>query len=198
MKNDAGFTLMELVITMALAAILITIGVPSFNEAINNSRLTANTNAFVAALNLARSEAIKRSIRVTVCKSSNGLCCDTSGTGYEQGWIVFADPDGDALRSPATCNGGPNAPEPVIRAFARLSDGLTLTGNGNVVNYVSFVPAGVSRLSVPAGGGFQAGTLTLCKSHYATSAREVSLSSGGRVQVDKKEPASAAVPRCPS
>jgi type IV fimbrial biogenesis protein FimT len=179
MRNDAGFTLMELVITVVVAAIVLTIGVPSFREVINNNRLTSGANELVTALNLARSEAIKRSVRVTVCKSADGVTCSTGG-GYQQGWIVFADPNGNAAV---------DAGEPVIRASGSLSGGLTLTGNVNVANYVSFVPAGISQLSIPDGGGFQAGTLTLCKSGYTTSSRQVMLSRGGRVQVQRNEPA---------
>ncbi|MFZ1642727.1 MAG: GspH/FimT family pseudopilin [Candidatus Contendobacter sp.] len=183
MKNNAGFTLMELIITMVIAAIVVTIGVPSFREIINDNRLTSNANAFVGTLNLARSETIKRGVRVTVCKSADGASCTTSG-GYEQGWIVFADPN-----NPGPTNPTVDAGEPIIRAYGALSGGLTLIGNATVANYVSFVPAGVSQL---IGGGFQADTLTLCKSGYTTSARQLVLSRGGRVRVQKMEPASAA------
>jgi type IV fimbrial biogenesis protein FimT len=134
----------------------------------------------VTAFNLARSEAVKRSVRVTVCKSADGATC-AAGGDYEQGWIVFNDPNSNAAVDP------PN--EQVIRAYGPLSEGLTLTGNGNVVNYVSFVPAGVSQL---INGGFQNGTLTLCKAGYATSARQLVLGRGGRVRVERVEPAAAA------
>jgi type IV fimbrial biogenesis protein FimT len=165
---------------MVVATIVLTLGVPSFRELINNNRLTSGANEFVTALNLARSEAIKRSVRVTVCKSANGTTCTTSG-GYQQGWIVFADPNGNATVDANEL--------PVIRAYGALSGGLTLIGNVNVANYVSFVPAGISQLSIPDGGGFQAGTLTLCKSGYTTSSRQMVLSRGGRVQVQRSEPA---------
>ena len=190
MRSPLGFTLLELIVTMAVAAIVLTVGVPGFYELINNNRLTSGANEFVAALNLARSEAVKRSVRVTVCKSADGRCCAGSG-GYEQGWIVFADLSGDALRDPATCGNPstPNDPEPLIRAYGALSGGLTLTGNTNVVNFVSFIPVGVSQL---IDGGFQAGTLTLCKRGYASSARRLVLGRGGRVRVQRAEPASAA------
>lgn len=181
--KQSGFTLIELMITLAIAVILLMIGVPSFQETIRQNRLTAYANEFVGALNLARSEAIKRSVRITVCKSADGVSCTTSG-GYQQGWIVFNDPNSNATV---------DAPgEQVIRAYGGLSEGFTLIGNVSVANYVSFVPAGVSQLSIIDGSGFQAGTLTLCKSGYATSARQLVLSRGGHVKVDKKEPASTA------
>ena len=67
--------MIELIVTMVVAAIVLTLGVPSFRELINNNRLTSGANEFVTALNLARSEAIKRSVRVTVCKSADGTTC---------------------------------------------------------------------------------------------------------------------------
>jgi type IV fimbrial biogenesis protein FimT len=172
MNKETGFTLMELMVTVAVAAILLFVGVPTFQETINNNRLTSNANALLAALNLARSEAIKRNVRVTLCKSEDEANCAVGGD-YTQGWIVFADPN---------ANGVVDAGEPIIQVGQALSGGLTLTGDGTVVNSVSYASSGVC----------QNGSLTLCKSGYATSARQIMLSSGGRVRVEKKEPASSA------
>lgn len=201
MKNDAGFTLIELIVTVAVVAVLLTVGVPELRETINNNRLTANTNAFVAAMNLARSEAIKRNVRVTLCKSADGLCCSPNNSpspGYEQGWIVFADPDNDGLRNPATCSADPPPnpdPEPLIRAYEALATGVSLEGNGVVaVDYVSFVPAGVSRT---AGGAPLAATMSLCKSGYETSQRLVVLSSGGRARTEKISSSDSRWRSCP-
>ena len=69
MNRKAGFTLIELIITVALAAIIVTIGIPSFRTAILNNSRTAQVNEFVGVLNLARSEAAKRGLRVTICRS---------------------------------------------------------------------------------------------------------------------------------
>lgn len=177
MKNVAGFTLMELVITVAVAAIVLMIGVPSFRETINNNRLTSGANEFVTALNLARSEAIKRSVRVMVCKSADGASC-TAGGGYEQGWIVFVD---------SNANATVDAGEPVIRAYGALSAGLTLIGGTDVANFISYSPAGVPlRIDgTPLSATPAEITLTLRKSGYTTSARQLVLSVGGRVRVQK-------------
>lgn len=176
--------MIELIVTMVVAAIVLTLGVPSFRELINNNRLTSGANEFVTALNLARSEAIKRSVRVTVCKSADGTTCTTGG-GYQQGWIVFVDPNGNA-----TVDAG----EPVIRAYGALSGGLTLLGGTDVANSISYVAAGVAQRTggIPLSANPADTTLTLCKTGYTTSARQLVLSVGGRVQVAKKEPASSA------
>ncbi len=80
-----GFTLIELMVTLAVAAIMLTIAVPSFQEFIGSNRLTSEANGFLTSLNLARSEAIKGNVRVTLCVSSNGTSCAASG-GWELGY----------------------------------------------------------------------------------------------------------------
>lgn len=184
MKSNAGFTLIELIITVAVAAIVLTLGVPSFREIISNNRLTAGANEMVAALHLARSEAVKRNVRVTLCKSADGATCAASG-GYEQGWIVFVD---------RNSNGAVNAGEEVIRSYGALPGGMTLLGGANVGNVISYVAAGVAQqlngtlLSATSADT----TLTLCKPGYTTSARQLVIGVGGRMQVTKLQPASAA------
>lgn len=84
-----GFTLVELVVVMALVALLVTIGIPGFNNVIRDNRLITGTNELVASMALARSEAVKRGIPVTVCASTDGAACTASN--WEQGWIVFTD-----------------------------------------------------------------------------------------------------------
>ena len=87
-KGGAGFTLIELVVTVLILAILVTVGVPSFSDATLGSRLGSYANELVTSAYLARSEAMKRNLPVTLCTSTNGTSCAVSG-GWEQGWIVL-------------------------------------------------------------------------------------------------------------
>ncbi len=96
----AGFTLIELIITVAVMAILMTLAAPSFQRILAKNRVEGLASELSAALNLARSEAIKRGATVTVCKSSNtsaavtatAPACDTSTTAtWPDGWLVFVD-----------------------------------------------------------------------------------------------------------
>lgn len=91
--SNQGFTLIEMMITIAIAALLLTVAVPDFKDFIANNRLSTQMNTFVTALHIARAEAIKRSLAVTVCKSQDGKSCsDSKGEkGFEQGWIIFTD-----------------------------------------------------------------------------------------------------------
>ena len=88
LRRGAGLTLVELLVVLAIAAILLSSGVPSFVRLVHSVQLSMASNAFLSSLRLARSEAQRRGGRVAVCKSANGESCTSSG-GWEQGWIVF-------------------------------------------------------------------------------------------------------------
>ena len=90
--STRGFTLMELLITISVLAILTTLALPAFTQFIQNNRLAGQANEFVAATQLARSEAIKRGVNVAVCSSDDGDAC---GGAFTDGWIVIEDPGGD-------------------------------------------------------------------------------------------------------
>ncbi|MGQ9860680.1 MAG: GspH/FimT family pseudopilin, partial [Thiobacillaceae bacterium] len=91
-RRQSGVTLIELLVTISIAAILMAIAVPGFQDFFRRNRLDGATSDLMATLNYARSEAIRRGVPVSVCRSSNGTSC--SG-GWQQGWIVFTNPDND-------------------------------------------------------------------------------------------------------
>ncbi len=148
MRRQRGFTLFELIITMAIAAIVISLAAPTFSTMVQNNRLSGQSLDFITALNLARSEAIKRSIPVTLCKSTNGKDCvaDAGVTGWEQGWIVFVDNS-----NPSNNTRDPG--DPILRVHNLLSGSNTLRGNTNVDDFITYTPRGNTT---------QKGTLSLC------------------------------------
>jgi type IV fimbrial biogenesis protein FimT len=87
-REQRGFSLLELMFTLTVAGVLLGIGVPSFVEIVRSNRTAANINELSSAFAIARSEAIRRSANVTVCRSSNGADC---GTSWADGWIAFVD-----------------------------------------------------------------------------------------------------------
>ena len=87
---NKGFTLIELLVTLAVAAIALGIAVPSFKSTIVNNRSLSMGDEMVVALNFARSEAIKRGARVSICPSLDAASCSTA-TNWAKGWIVFVD-----------------------------------------------------------------------------------------------------------
>lgn len=84
----AGFTAVELMVTLAIVGILLPIAVPSLSDATLGSQLSSNANRLAASATLARSEAIKRNASVVVCMSADGASCASSG-GWEQGWVML-------------------------------------------------------------------------------------------------------------
>ena len=92
-KKD-GFTLMELMVTLAIAGILIGIAVPSFVNMVRDNQGIANTNQLSGVFRWARTEAIKQGTAVTLCASTNQTSC-VEQTSWADGWIVFIDQNGD-------------------------------------------------------------------------------------------------------
>ena len=140
MKNMSnavkGFTLIEMMITLSIAAILLTIAVPSYNTFSQNSKLTKQVNLLAASVSAARGEAPKRGGRVVMCQSenptaSNPECGGTSGT-WTNGWIVFVDADSDGDRDTAV---GPPIPEPVVGAFQSEGGAIIKTTTGTSLSF---------------------------------------------------------------
>jgi type IV fimbrial biogenesis protein FimT len=93
MKRHTGFTLTELMVTVAIVAILLAIGVPSYRYVTNSNRMSAEVNSLLGDLQYARAEAIREGQTVSVCVSSDGVTC-SGANNWQNGWIVFPDPAG--------------------------------------------------------------------------------------------------------
>jgi type IV fimbrial biogenesis protein FimT len=87
-----GFTMIEMLMTIAIATILLSLAIPSFRYVTNSNRIASELNGLLGDLQLARAEAIKEGRTVTVCQSSDGATC-TDSTSWQGGWIVFFRPD---------------------------------------------------------------------------------------------------------
>ena len=172
-SRSRGFTLIELLTTLSIAAILVTLAVPSFSEVIKNNRLITQTNDFVTSLNLARSEAIRRGDRVTVCKSSDQASCAGSG-GWDQGWIVFKDVNGDGVVTNPNTN--------VLRVHGALSNKITLRGDPALVDYISYVSTGATQQFAGGASATQTGVLVMCDDRgFVSQAEGIQISATGRV-----------------
>jgi len=180
MKKSLGYTLIELMSMLAVVSILVSVGLPMLNVFFDSNRMVSNTNDLVAGLNIARSEAIKQQIRVTLCQSADTASCTGSGQ-WEDGWIVFQDPNGNA-----TVDGG----ERILRLNAAVDGQVTIRSNdvGNLIaSSVSFTSRGLPKA---LNGGAQSGTFRICDKRglkvnadgVSTVARGVVLSPSGKVR----------------
>jgi type IV fimbrial biogenesis protein FimT len=89
-KKQNAFTLIELIVTVAVIAIVVGMAVPAFNAMVIKSRSAALGTDMLEALNYTRSEAVKRGARVSICPSTDGLAC-LDATNWAKGWMVFVD-----------------------------------------------------------------------------------------------------------
>ena len=167
-----GFTLIELMVTISIAAILISIAVPSFKTMLKNNRVTAATNEFVTALVLARSEALKRNNNISICTSLNQQSCSGSTSDYAKGWIIFMDCNEDGVidngAGSTTCDGNP---EQIIKVHDKLNK-LTLIPTTVPKRFISYTYAGRSDTT----------TLELKEEGKTTLEKTIILSRTGRVR----------------
>ncbi len=89
-QRPQGLTLVELIVTLAVAIILTLIAAPMFNALMSGNEVSSSSNLLTTHMNLARSEAVKRGVPVTICPSGDGKIC-AGTTQWAIGWLVFQD-----------------------------------------------------------------------------------------------------------
>ncbi len=174
--NNSGFTLVELMVTIAIFATLAMLAIPSFNQIIASTRLTTATNDLYGSLVQAKSEAIRRGTRVTLCPSTDGSSCQTTTPTWTVGWITFVD--GTRTTAPTV-----DAGETVLQVTQYTSPSVVFK---TATDYASFSSDGSSR---QIDGGFLNSTIRLCNPSKALSndarARDISILRTGRVTITK-------------
>lgn len=169
-RRPLGLTLLDLLVSLAIAALLLGLGVPGYRTWIAEMELRDRVEALVEAMSYARAEAIKRGRRVNLCPSHDGAHCAADGR-WESGWLLFTDANHDGDR---------DDDEAVVRREGPAHAGITVRGNRPVSDYVSYTPFGQTRM---VSGALQMGTFTVCRS--GARAVDVVLANGGRVRVDR-------------
>jgi type IV fimbrial biogenesis protein FimT len=165
-----GFTLVELVIGLAVAGVLFGLALPSFARFLAEQRLLGEARRLSEAIMLARTEAVKRNGHVVLCATTPTLPCG-SARHWHEGWVMFVDGNADAEVDPG---------EALIGREGAAAEGVTLVGNRPVATYFRFDYLGQARM---ASGALQMGTVDVCRS--GLRGYEVVLANSGRTRIDR-------------
>lgn len=177
-KNN-GFTVIELMLTIAVIAVVATLAIPSFQTMIMNNRLSSQVNEITSLVSFARSEASKRpDARITLCPSNDGATC-SGGAPWETGWIAMLDVDGDQ-----TVDAGDG--DRVLRVGEPLAGGNTFRISGFGGNaFIQFDGSG--QPVSPGTLGAVDGTLVVCDSRGDELARGVVVMVSGQTRLARDE-----------
>ena len=179
-NESNGFTLLELMVVLAIVAILVTIAAPSFTAMIQSNTMSTTVNTFLADFRYARSESIRRGGGVVMCRSdapeiANPTCGTDSGlgnTGWATGWIIFHDLDKNKQR---------DNNEPLLRVqspITSMNSIIETTGPTNSTETFQF--KGNGRINPGSATTMQFGSLPQFKSE---AQRKICISPVGRVRV---------------
>ncbi len=168
-RSQRAFTLIELMITIAVVSIVLIVAAPRFDRTVVNNKSVAIANDFVAALNFARAEALKRNSFVTLCprNDDNNGC----GTDWAKGWLVVSDTAASQSLTPVVSNDAA-----ILRRFDLSTTNSMYTFNPTR-DYIRFASLGVL-------GGTSAVSLKLSVSHCTGSAaRIITVSLAGMIRI---------------
>ena len=159
---ERGFSLVESLVVVALIGLLLALAVPALQQVLARSQVQSAAQAFVRDMTWARSEALKRSLRIAVCTSVNGLVCGTQG--WAGGWVVFVDDNG---------NGVLDGADELLRAQSAWTGVASMASSSPMNDRLQFVfqSQGVARA---------AGQSLLVKSQVGDQQRLVCVSMQGR------------------
>lgn len=163
-QSCQGFTLIELIVALSVAAVLLGIGVPSFLEAAKNSKQSGHYQQIVGSLFLARSEAVKQTSMVTVCaRQSDTLCKTGTTTDWTDGWLVFIDNPGTGLT-----DGQVDSVDTMLQIVQPLENDVEAWGYAN--GAASYTKQSFVRYDPRGAANWSGGTVKICDDRGASEA----------------------------
>ena len=169
MRREGGFTLIELMVTIGILGIVLSVGIPSYRGIVMDNRMSSQANLFATSIKLARSNAVKFQRNATVCSSANfdaAVPACGSDKDWSKGWIVWIDKDRD----------GAAAANEIISVFGPVHQASELKGTVDRFTY------GARGFAATA-----AGNLTLCDSRSGEMGRIIKVNTTGRTNISRQE-----------
>jgi type IV fimbrial biogenesis protein FimT len=164
-----GFTLIELMIAIALSALLLSMAIPALDQFTTNARQTGAVNDFVSSMHIARSTAVTTNFRTTICASASGTNCEA--VSWDQGWIVFSDRDSDQTVDN----------DETIVASSDGIDGLSIQ-SGEFGQFLMYRPNGRVMTTTATGNS---GQFTVCDNRGSDYAKVLIVDLSGRPRLSK-------------
>jgi len=171
LRRQRGLTLMELLQTVGIVAIVLSFGVPSMTSMVRKNQAVTYTNEILSTIHAARSQAMQNVVQITICKSKDQVRC-TAGANWRTGWIAFADRNQNQVRDM-----GDDAEE-IVYAHARLDDSYAMQSDA-FADWIAFRPNGMA-----IGSNGNAGMIELCNSSHPDVNRAVSISRTGSPSIE--------------
>lgn len=167
--KQSGFTLIELMITIGIAAILMSVGIPSFAKMISSSRLTSQFSVILGDLVYARSEAVKRHAPISLCPTSDQSSCNSS-SDWDGGWLIFVD---DGAGGGTSGDKEVNGSEQILRVSPELHSDIEIKfQNFASSNGILFD----ENAAMENGDIASIGQMVICDQYGASDAKGVSFS----------------------
>lgn len=176
-RRHGGFTLLELMVTVAVAAILLTASVPSLIQFVQNNRLKSESLELLSDVYFARSEAVKRKAPVLICHSSNPEAavpaCGGDPNAWDSGWLVFASTDSNDVYDAGV--------DTLIRVHVPVAEDVDIRSNALAAATLAFNPDG----STAQGGTAR---FAVCDDRGEEFGRQLNVAPVGQARIVKGHP----------
>jgi len=171
-RSKCGFTILELLIVIAIVSILAAVAYPNVKDIIRGSQLRSAASDMTLALRFARGASVTMNDLVTLCRSVDGATCNTQPGFWEDGWIVFRDRE---------VIGTVDGDDMILRSYPATAPGTTLRTGTKLANFITYRNNGTAYVGNMLGNG----TLRVCDHRGKNSGIAIVINNTGRIRTSR-------------